>query len=409
MYPNAIREHLLQNHAGHAAMVLDALALAGYKSGDELSVSSAMLNFAAEGIQMSAYALRKGLEQLRELKLLACRTYNNRLRGAPVTIYRLSPMNLIAEKLGVVIKAFDKITKAAVSRIRDYRAHLNRAFIARRDGEYSRDFLGARLGVSGRATYNYEKDFPEIEVKPRFLETQITWENLDVLPREKSAGPVFLRICVEVPLTEAEIAERYGAVNPVWRPILHNTRSEERRFPALRAIAVKLLREGHEIYMVRQQTNYYRVKSELEMLLSEREQENVGAQYIAPIEAHTMEETTNPILDSIIFPGKSIRTPNEVWSAAYHQLELQLDSDSFYKLLSKAKLLDYEADTNTFVIEVHTPYSRDMLQHRLYRNVQRMLRDVTGTEPAARFVCNAKATDPDNALKRFLPRLKPQS
>jgi hypothetical protein len=395
MYPNAIREHLLQNQAGHAAMVLDALALAGYESGDELSVSTAMLNFAAESIEMSAYALRKGLEQLRQLKLLGCRTYNNKLRGAPVTIYRLSPMSLIAEKLGVVIKAFDQITKAAVRRIRDYRAHLNRAFIARRDGEYSRDFLGARLGVSGRATYNYEKDFPEIEVKPRFLETQITWDNLDVLPREKSQGPIFLKICVEVPLTEAEIAERYGAVNPVWRPILHNTRSEERRFPAIRAIAVKLLRAGHKIYMVRQQTNYYRVKSELEMLMFN--QEDVGARHALPNEVQPMEET-NPNLDTPIFSG-SFPTPAEVWSAVYLQLELgQLDRQSFNIFLSKAKLLDYEADTNTFVVEVRSGYARDMLQHRHIRLIQRLLRDLTGTEPEARFTC---AEQPQSPLAKF--------
>lgn len=408
MYANAIREDLFQKGCGHAAMVLDALALAGYESGDELSVSTALLNFAAESIQMSASALRKGLYQLRELNLIGLRIYNNKLRGAPVTIYRLSPMNLIAEKLGVVIKAFDKITTAAVSRIRDYRAHLHRAFLSRRDGEYSRKWLGERLGVSGRATFNYEQDFPEIEVTPRFAETQITWDNLDVLPREKSAGPVYLKICVEVPLTEAEIAERYAAVNPVWRPVLRKTRLEERRFPSLRAIAVKLLREGHEIQLVRQQTNYYRVKSEIEMLLEsdtissrpEGEWSGVRAEVKQP-----MPEETDSTLDSIIFHGL-IRTPNEVWSVAYHQLELQLDRASFDTWLRQAKLVDYEVETNTFVIEVHSTYARDMLQHRLYRNVQRLLRDCSGTEPSARFVCDAEVTDPDKPLGRFLSLLK---
>lgn len=401
MYANAIREHLLQHHAEHAAMVLDALALTGYTSGDELSVSTALLNFAAERIQMSAYALRKGLSQLRQLGLLAWRIHNNKLRGAPVTIYRLSPMNLIAEKLGVVMGAFDKITTAAVSRIRDYRAHLHHAFLSRRDGEYSRRWLGGRLGVSGRATFNYEQNFDDIEVKPRFQETQITWDNLDCLPREAAQGPVFLRICVEVPLTEAEIAERYGAVNPIWRPILHKTRLEERKFPALRAIAVKLLREGHAVYMVRQQTNYYRVKSELEMLLSEREQENVGAQYTTSTEEPIMAETTNPNLDTLIPDkfGKSSKTAAEAWSMVYQQLELgQLDNASFYSLFYKSKLLDYEVETNTFVIEVHTPYARDMLQHRHIRLIHRLLRDLTGTEPEARFVC---ADQPQSPLAKF--------
>jgi hypothetical protein len=396
MYANAIREHLLQNQAEHAAMVLDALALAGYQSGDELSVGTAHLNFAGEGITMSAYALRKGLEQLRQLKLVASRVYNNRLRGAPVTIYRISPMNLIAEKLNVVIKAFDKITKAAVNSIRDYRAHLTRAFLARRPGTYSRDFLGERVGVSGRATYNYQKSFNDIEVKHRFHEQEITWDNLDLLPREKAQGPVFLRINVEVPLTEAEIAEKYAAVNPIWRPALHKTRIEERRFPALRAIAVTLLRDGHTVYMIRQLTNHYRVKGEIEMLLEERESRE------APLKDEPSPEINvliNQNLDAIVFTG-SFGTPAEVWSAAYNQMELQFDRQSFDTMMRDARLLDYEADTKTLVIKVANPYARDMLQHRLYRNVQRILRDVSGTELAARF--EAKQTE--DPLKRFLLR-----
>lgn len=427
MYANAIREHLLQHRAEHAAMVLDALALAGYQAGNELSVATALLNFAGEGIEMTAYALRKGLRQLQQLGLIAWRVYNNKKRGAPVTIYRLSPMKLIAEKLSVVMGAFDKITKAAVSHIRDYRAHLHRAFLARRDGEYSRRWLGARLGVSGRATYNYEKDFDDIQVTPRFHETEITWDNLDLLPFERIEGPVFLRIFIEVPLTEAEIAERYAAVSPIWRSILHKTRIEEHRFPAIRAIAVKLLRDGHTVDMIRQLSNYYRVKTELEMLAFGQEdigmtrsyqrklllkslmQETSEISHTSRIETQQdipPKETDNPNLDTVITSKWSTITAAAAWSAAYHQMELQFDTISFDTFLRKAKLVDYEADTNIFTIEVHATYARDMLQYRLYRNVQRILRDVTGTEPAIRFICNAEAQSPEAVLRRFQARIQ---
>jgi chromosomal replication initiation ATPase DnaA len=89
-----------------------------------------------------------------------------------------------------------------------------------------------------------------------------------------------------------------------------------------------------------------------------------------------------------------------VWSAAYNQMELQFDRQSFDTMMRDARLLDYEADTKTLVIKVANPYARDMLQHRLYRNVQRILRDVSGTELAARF--EAKQTE--DPLKRFLLR-----
>jgi chromosomal replication initiator protein len=52
----------------------------------------------------------------------------------------------------------------------------------------------------------------------------------------------------------------------------------------------------------------------------------------------------------------------DAWSAAYHQLELQLDRASFDTWLRDAVLLNVEGDV--FVIGVINSYARDMLQHR---------------------------------------------
>jgi chromosomal replication initiator protein len=75
--------------------------------------------------------------------------------------------------------------------------------------------------------------------------------------------------------------------------------------------------------------------------------------------------------------------PQDAWNAAYHQLELQLDRASFDTWLRSAVLLSVE--DGVYVIGVHNSYARDMLQHRLYRNVARILRDVTGQDVTIRF------------------------
>jgi chromosomal replication initiator protein len=91
--------------------------------------------------------------------------------------------------------------------------------------------------------------------------------------------------------------------------------------------------------------------------------------------------------------------PQDAWNAAYHQLELQLDRASFDTWLRSAVLLSVE--DGVYVIGVHNSYARDMLQHRLYRNVARIMRDVTGREVEVRF----EATEEKAAaqgLGRFL-------
>ncbi len=72
-----------------------------------------------------------------------------------------------------------------------------------------------------------------------------------------------------------------------------------------------------------------------------------------------------------------------LWDSAYHQLELQLDRASFETWLRGACLLGVEGDE--FIIGVRNEYARDMLRHRLYRNVRRVLSDVCGKAVELRF------------------------
>ncbi len=72
-----------------------------------------------------------------------------------------------------------------------------------------------------------------------------------------------------------------------------------------------------------------------------------------------------------------------LWQSAYHQLELQLDRASFNTWLRGASLL--EVEDGVFVIGVRSDYAREMLQHRLYRNIRRVLSDVCGRSVELRF------------------------
>ncbi len=74
----------------------------------------------------------------------------------------------------------------------------------------------------------------------------------------------------------------------------------------------------------------------------------------------------------------------KLWEAAYNQLSLQLDRASFQTWLRGAVFVGM--DDGKYIIQVKNGYARDMLQHRLYRNVRRVLRDVTGQEVELRFV-----------------------
>ena len=68
--------------------------------------------------------------------------------------------------------------------------------------------------------------------------------------------------------------------------------------------------------------------------------------------------------------------PQDIWNATYNQLELQLDRASFDTWLRSAVFLGI--DDGVYCIGVHNSYAVDMLQHRLYRIVRRVLSDIAG-------------------------------
>ncbi len=75
--------------------------------------------------------------------------------------------------------------------------------------------------------------------------------------------------------------------------------------------------------------------------------------------------------------------PQDAWNAAFSQLEIQLDRASFETWLRGAVFLGVE--DGVFVIGARNNYARDMLAHRLYRNVRRVLSDCYGQPVELRF------------------------
>ena len=134
------------------------------------------------------------------------------------------------------------------------------------------------------------------------------------------------------------------------------------------------------------------------------EQRSSLGDYMRQLEAEAKAKVVEPepVNERLLVLVDSKLTAQAAWSAAYHQLELQLDRASFDTWLRSAVLLDYEAETKTFVVGVYNSYARDMLQHRLYRNVARILRDVIGHEVTIRFEADESSTAAGKGIERFL-------
>lgn len=103
----------------------------------------------------------------------------------------------------------------------------------------------------------------------------------------------------------------------------------------------------------------------------------------------------------------------DLWNAALWQLELQLDRGSFDTWLRGATLL--HAGEGVLTVGVRNNYACDMLQHRLYRTIHRIVRDVAGREMEIRFEVRQQAAQPveedhqddDRPLFRYLSQQPP--
>lgn len=125
-----------------------------------------------------------------------------------------------------------------------------------------------------------------------------------------------------------------------------------------------------------------------------------------PVDPAADETPTKPDLDwdtekQVVWgPPPEPETPEcAIWKRAYGQLEIQLDRASFDTWVRSARFLRCEGDT--YVVGVANNYAREMLQHRLYRDIQRLVRNVADAEIQLQFEVYERVPVADEEIPLF--------
>lgn len=186
--PNNIREALLAQQCGEAALLLDALMYCGLRAGQLLTVKRIVERLQINGLDIAEGLIRRGLNSgvFKRGKL-------KQGRGRPVATYIMPGMtDLQKSHAGGWQSSFaDPINPEDMSSLKLYRQALHREFIRRAPGAYSRAFLAGRLGVSERTTRNYDARVGVIAEERIARHDVMMYSNWDDVAREyerKAAG-----------------------------------------------------------------------------------------------------------------------------------------------------------------------------------------------------------------------------
>ncbi len=241
--PNAVREALIQRGMVNVARLLDGLLMCGYRPGDGVTVPYIINLLAPLGVgRNSVYAAlgqlppqtppanADGRAAVDTKQCLFGRVTNpvKNMRGRPAARFTVPTLTALCGWLNVENRGGDALTTAALRSPAAYRAALHAALIRRQPGAYTRRWQSARLGVSVQSCRRYDRRCG-ITVAPRFHETRITWANVQTA------------ICAE------QLPGHF---------LMDNT---GRRYPAIVAIAQRLLKGGRAISLLAQGANYYGV------------------------------------------------------------------------------------------------------------------------------------------------------
>lgn len=260
--PNIIKEYLLQNGLAHAALVLDALAASGAVEWQICTIPDMIKWFKLLGVDLSDQLLRKGLAQLRELKILGVQVLNAPRRGRPALAYRLPSWAAIAEILGLKLHEKENhhaVELSAFVSVRAYRAGLHRSYImVNQNKKIDRAFLGRRLGVGGRSTYNYEQK-TDIVAIPKYEKRMLSTAEILRLPERATSSKFFLLVEYERPMTEDEKNQAFSWVSIEGRKSLHPTTIDQKKLPASRYLAMRERALGRSVYVAWQVANEYKI------------------------------------------------------------------------------------------------------------------------------------------------------
>lgn len=259
---NVIMENLLQQKKAQAAMVLDALFVADLHLWPFMDISTILAYFGLSEIFMGESVLRRGIVDLVQKGILETRQILSRAKGRPRWQYRVKKEAAIAEILGVKFhrdENRDSIPLEAFQTTRLYRGSKHYSFL-RRLGEstLSRKKLGARLGVGGRSTFNYEIG-KKLEVTQRVETEELKEFDIKYAPTTRPKNNVFLRVEWQRQMTEDELAESYKEYNQSdWRFFPQKT-TDYCYMPYTAFILERELKRGNRVFKTKQITNVYKV------------------------------------------------------------------------------------------------------------------------------------------------------
>lgn len=204
--PNSIKEALLQISLGNAAMVLELICIIGYNTTDRLNFGTIQVMAEMLNIKIESGIIRRGLAQLVKHGLISWRPVRTKTRGRPAIEYRLGSFESMAKMLGIELKAqehCDSPGENGFRSLRNYRKGLYYAFIKRCPGKYSRRWLGARLGMKRRTTWNYEQG-TDITVTQNWDNEELGFFSLKFAPKTKQQDKFFI-ISWDVAFTEQKV------------------------------------------------------------------------------------------------------------------------------------------------------------------------------------------------------------
>lgn len=259
---NTIIENLLQQKKARAAMTLDALFAADLNQWPSMDISTILAYLSRSGIAIGESLVRRGLFELSQLGLLTAKPIMTRGKGRPMWSYRIKTVVEMAKVLGVQLHRdenadsvpFDSFKSASAYRGAKHYSLLKRLGTS----QLSRKKLGARLGVGGRSTYNYEIG-KALTVTHRVERTPLTMADLPNAPTTRPKNNVFLEVKIERDMTDDEMRALYKDFDESYLLVGNRKTSDKRYMPYTQAILARELGRGHSVFKVKQITNEYKV------------------------------------------------------------------------------------------------------------------------------------------------------
>jgi hypothetical protein len=273
--PLSIAEAALKESA-HVCMLLDVACRLGAMHPEHTTqVMRYELNHAATLLGSNEHLVTRALAVATAAGIVKCEDQLRRdasgraVRGRPLQAVILPSLNSLRRRWNTddwldmyVTFSTQLIPQSYFKSVREYRRALHYSFVERNDGEqYSRAFLGARLGVSGRTTRNYEADgfnlrdasVVKLEAEERLEYKEIDQSGALELPMRPASGYEFM-----VAEWEIEVDTALPDDYPFKR-----TQTMRKRLPLIAPLALKYLAMGAKVWRVKRLANAYHVTYDL--------------------------------------------------------------------------------------------------------------------------------------------------